>query len=126
MENERPAPDIKCGWTSADKYGAALSWIACDSGLGEKAQVEFCYAVQEFAKEIGFPKGKEPVVVSLLKGLYKSDIAEAEGQIAYKEDEEEGGGEWTNGKQKVMIQGMAWFNWLEEDDDSSEEESDEE
>ncbi|GMH64437.1 hypothetical protein TrRE_jg1078, partial [Triparma retinervis] len=64
--------------------------------------------------------------VSMLKAMYKEDIAEAEGQMAYREDENEGGGEWTSGKQSVMVKGITWFNWLEEDDESSEEESDEE
>ena len=52
----------------------------------------------------------------MLKGMYKYDIAEGEAQLEYKDDESK---EYEEGKQKVIVQGLSWFNWLEEADDDS-------
>ena len=117
--NEKSEPDITCAWAAPEKWGAALCMLGEDN---EKVQMQFMYAAQEFCRGIGFPKPNNVSTIrKLFEGMYQHDICETEGQLAYKEDENP---EFEEGKTKVIIQTIAWFNFLEEDDDDDDSNSD--
>lgn len=127
-ETQKKNPDTKCEWAKPEKWGTALVALCNFPGADEtNVQMQYCWAVQKYCNGIGFPKlGDEAIVVSILKGLYRYDIALMDAQLEYQEDESEAHEE---GKGKVLTQGMAWFRWLQEakeeedeDDDDTEEE----
>ena len=120
-EKERPTPDLTCGWAKSEKWGSALLSIVEDD---TPAMVGLMHAIQHHCNDLGFPKvDGSSVFVSLAKALYKHDLADAEAQLLYKDDEDES---MKEGKTKAYFQASQWFAWLDEsDDESSEEESDE-
>ncbi|GMH83938.1 hypothetical protein TL16_g09762 [Triparma laevis f. inornata] len=114
-----PEDEVKCVWGADEAYGEALTFLTEEDNVAN--QVQLCYAVQYHCNDLGFPKlNGDSVFVSLLKGLYKFDFAEAEAQMLYKDDDDE---KFSEGKTKGYFQSSQWFAWLEEsDDDSSDEE----
>ncbi|GMI06066.1 hypothetical protein TrVE_jg5705 [Triparma verrucosa] len=120
LSEKRRAPEdeVKCTWGADEAYGAALTFLTEDDNVAN--QVQLCYAVQYHCNDLGFPKlNGDSVFVSLLKGLYKFDFAEAEAQLLYKDDEDE---TFSEGKTKGYFQSSQWFAWLEESDDESSDE----
>ena len=127
-ETQRKNPDTKCEWAKPEKWGTALISLTNSKvfpGAVEKdVQMQYCWAVQKYCGGLGFPKkGDEAVVVSMLKGLYKYDVAELDAQLEYMDDESE---EHEDGKGKVLTQGMGWFNWLKEAAEEEEDDDDDE
>ena len=120
-EKERPTPDVTCAWAKAEKWGAALLHVV-GGGDDTAAMVGLMYAVQYHCNDLGFPKlDSASVFVSLAKALYKHDLADAEAQLLYKDDENE---EFKEGKTKAYFQSSQWFAWLDESDDESSDDDD--
>ena len=119
-KREGASPNIECTVFKPDQWGSAMLAMAGEDEV--VAQMEFMFAVQAYCNGIGFPKvGGKSYVAAAFTALYKYDLCEAECQLEYFEDESE---EHEAGKTSVVVQCVAWKNFLEESDgdDSSDEE----
>jgi len=87
---------------------------AADRKSGGAAELAAVSSVQLFCHERGHPKG---LMTRLMKDLYAADVVSKRAVLQWKDDIKDA----TPGKQKALLELLAWLNWLE----TAEEEPDE-